>query len=262
MRIGVNCGHTVSGTIGSGAVGYLNESDETRAVGYALISALQRRGAEVVDCTDDIAGSVSENLRTICGTANAQSLDLFVSIHFNAGGGEGSEAYTYAGRRLEAAEQILTNLNRLGFENRGIKDGSGLYVVRNTNAPAVLIEVCFADTQSDAHRYFELGAEKIASAICEAIIRDSEVIDVTQYEELKQLLEGLSESVLRLTAEVEELKTPAVYQEVSEAMPRWARETVQRLIDKGYLRGLDNGLNLTEEMLRLLVINDRAGLYL
>ena len=33
MRIGINCGHTISGTPGSGATGYLNESNETRAVG-------------------------------------------------------------------------------------------------------------------------------------------------------------------------------------------------------------------------------------
>ena len=34
MIVGINCGHTVSGTVGSGAVGFLNESNETRRVGY------------------------------------------------------------------------------------------------------------------------------------------------------------------------------------------------------------------------------------
>ena len=42
MRIGINCGHTVSGTIGSGAVGFLNESNETRAVGYAFNGYVQK----------------------------------------------------------------------------------------------------------------------------------------------------------------------------------------------------------------------------
>ena len=36
MRIGINCGHTVSGTVGCGAVGYIDESVEARKVGYAL----------------------------------------------------------------------------------------------------------------------------------------------------------------------------------------------------------------------------------
>ena len=33
MRIGINCGHTVSGQPGCGAVGRIDESVETRAVG-------------------------------------------------------------------------------------------------------------------------------------------------------------------------------------------------------------------------------------
>ena len=45
-------------------------------------------------------------------------------------------------------------------------------------------------------------------------------------------------------------------------MPDWAQPTVKKLVDKGYLRGEGNGvLNLSEDTLKVLVINDRAGLY-
>lgn len=45
-------------------------------------------------------------------------------------------------------------------------------------------------------------------------------------------------------------------------VPEWARPTVQKLLDKGYLVGNDKGeLELTYSMLKMLVINDRAGLY-
>ncbi|MBS4961322.1 MAG: hypothetical protein KHZ62_11010 [Clostridiales bacterium] len=45
-------------------------------------------------------------------------------------------------------------------------------------------------------------------------------------------------------------------------VPEWARPTVQKLLDKGYLQGNEKGkLELTYAMLKLLVINDRAGLY-
>lgn len=45
-------------------------------------------------------------------------------------------------------------------------------------------------------------------------------------------------------------------------VPEWARPTVQKLLDKGYLKGNEKGeLELTYSMLKLLVINDRAGLY-
>ncbi len=233
MRIGINCGHTLSGTIGSGAAGVLDESTETRAVGYALMDILKGYGYEVIDCTDDRAETVSDNLREICRLANAQPLDMFVSIHFNSGGGEGCEAYTYGGRDAAKADGILRQISSLGFKNRGIKDGSGLYVIRNTKAPAVLVEVCFVDSQADAELYRRLGAKRVADAICRGIIENNN----------------------------EEENTPMIYNYIDNNMPEWARPTIQKLVDKGFLKGDENGLNLTEEMLRLLVINDRAGLY-
>ena len=45
-------------------------------------------------------------------------------------------------------------------------------------------------------------------------------------------------------------------------VPEWGRPTIQKLLDKGYLKGNDKGeLQITESMLRMLVINDRAGCY-
>lgn len=169
MRIGINCGHTISGTIGSGAVGYLNESDETRAVGYALMDMLKDSGHEIFDCTNDIAASEGSNLKNICTLANAQQLDNFISIHFNAGGGSGCETYTYGSREIEGAREVNFALSKLGFKNRGIKNGSHLKVIKDTKAVAMLVEVCFVDSQSDAKLYKSLGSERVAAAIYEGI---------------------------------------------------------------------------------------------
>ena len=47
-----------------------------------------------------------------------------------------------------------------------------------------------------------------------------------------------------------------------EDMPDWAKPTVSKLVKKGYLKGEGDGvLNLTEDTLKVLVINDRAGVY-
>ena len=48
--------------------------------------------------------------------------------------------------------------------------------------------------------------------------------------------------------------------EIRAALP-WAVPTIEMLIDKGALRGDGTGLDLTEDMIRLLVISDRAGAY-
>ena len=48
----------------------------------------------------------------------------------------------------------------------------------------------------------------------------------------------------------------------TEEVPDWARPTVQKLLDKGYLKGNEKGeLELTYSMLKMFVVNDRAGLY-
>lgn len=179
MKIGINCGHTVKGQPGCGAVGFIDESDETRNVGYKLMEYLKAAGHTVVNCTNDRASSTNENLSAIVNMANAQSLDLFVSIHFNAGRGKGTEVYTYGGKELTEASNVCKNMSRLGFTNRGIKDGSKLYVVRRTNAKAMLIEVCFVDTKSDTELYQSRGPEAVAKAICEAITGKTVVTEPT-----------------------------------------------------------------------------------
>lgn len=57
------------------------------------------------------------------------------------------------------------------------------------------------------------------------------------------------------------IDTKTVYNSVQE-VPEWYRPTVQKLVNKDILRGDEQGrLNLTEETVRVLVVNDRAGLY-
>ena len=64
-----------------------------------------------------------------------------------------------------------------------------------------------------------------------------------------------------LVARVEKLEKPMIYNYIDKNMPEWARPTVQKLVDKGFLKGDGGGLGLTDDLLRILVINDRAGLY-
>lgn len=170
MLVGINCGHTKTGP-GSGAVGLINESTESRNVGYKVMDKLKKRGANVVDCTIDKASSQSECLRLITAQANRQDLDYFISIHFNAGRGKGVEVYTYKGRQFQDALDVCNNVSKLGFVNRGVKNGTGLYVVGKTKAKSMLIEVCFVDS-TDAELYLKLGADKLADAIADAIKED------------------------------------------------------------------------------------------
>ncbi len=165
MVVGVNCGHTIEG-VGCGAVGLFSESEYTRKVGYVLMELLKNNGVSVIDCTIDRAVSQSAYLKAVVDLANDQKLDYFVSIHFNASVGhaaKGVELYTYKGRKYQDALDICGNLSQLGFENRGVKDGSGLYVIRKTKAKAVLIEICFCDNYEDVQIYHQSGGETVVA---------------------------------------------------------------------------------------------------
>jgi len=172
MKISINCGHTKSGA-GYGAVsGKFKESEITRLVGHELIRLLKAKGHTVNDSTVDAADSQNKYLSAVTRKVNIAEPDLFISIHCNASTlhtGNGVEVYTYNGRKLDKAVHICYELSRLGFKNRGIKDGSKLYVVKNTTAPAILIELFFLDNKTDQNLYTKLGYRGIAKAIAEAI---------------------------------------------------------------------------------------------
>ncbi len=172
MIVGINCGHTASGP-GSGAVGIINESEHTRLVGQALMGLLRSSGVNVIDCTIDQANTQQEYLAAAVALANRQDLDWFISIHFNASKtheGHGVEVYTYKGRQYQDALDVCANIADLGFANRGVKAGSGLYVIRKTKAKSMLIECCFCDNQQDIDTYRATGgAEAVAKAIYKAI---------------------------------------------------------------------------------------------
>lgn len=170
MIIGIDKGHSTWDKSPCGAVGLLNESKENRQVGDKVIQKLRALGHIVIDCSCNSASSVNEQLAAIVNKANAQKLDLFLSLHLNAGGGTGAEIYTTntSGAKEEAKKLIETYCKRTGFRNRGHKYKE-LYVIRHTNASAMLLEMCFVDTESDFKRWNNLGVETIANVIVEGI---------------------------------------------------------------------------------------------
>lgn len=186
MMIGINCGHTISGA-GYGAAGLIKESEHTRLVGHALMGLLKAAGITVIDCTIDQADTQNEYLAAAVALANRKELDWFISIHFNASKahtGHGVEVYTYKGRQYQDALDVCANLSELGFTNRGVKAGSGLYVIRKTKAKSMLIEVCFCDSEQDTAIYEASGgAQGVAKAIYKAIYKETVIPSMQPPEE-------------------------------------------------------------------------------
>ena len=105
---------------------------------------------------------------TILGTSNAKILtarvrdanswgaDIFISLHTNASdnpNATGTEVLVYrtAGRANELAEDVLRELTSItGLRNRGVIARPGLYVLRRTNMPVILVEMGFISNENDA----------------------------------------------------------------------------------------------------------------
>lgn len=163
----VHAGHCPQGKGAYGSVGLLQESVEDRKVKDRVISALRDAGNTVYDCTCDENTNQNGCLKKIVEKCNAHPVNLDVSIHLNAGGGSGVEVWCYDTKTAAVADAICKNISAtLGIPNGGVKYSQSLYVLKHTKAPALLVECCFVDSQSDTNKW---NADKCGDAIASAI---------------------------------------------------------------------------------------------
>jgi len=162
MKIALDLGHGVGSD--RGANGIRSEEELINLVGDYLKPLLIRLGHQVFAVRPNSAESVTHSLQQRVSKSNQLNADLFISVHFNAFNGKanGSEVFAASPSGREYANSIKYNLAELGFFDRGVKDGSHLYVIKNTIAPAILVECCFCDSAIDM-KFF--NAEAIAQAI-------------------------------------------------------------------------------------------------
>jgi len=165
MKFVISSGHA---KYVQGASHYINEVDEARKVVEAVAEVLEDNGHEVITYHDNESTSQSENLDRIVDFHNAQGpRDLDISVHFNAyvptEGPMGTEVL-YLTQETVATSVVNTLAAAGNFVNRGIKKRTDLAFLNGCDEPAILIEVCFVDSESDVANYKENFEE-----ICEAL---------------------------------------------------------------------------------------------
>ena len=162
IKIYIDQGHNPSGfNTGAEGNGYY-EQDITYEIGRRLYNLL-RTNPEFTPrlsrpTPDTILGtSNSSSLSTRVKEANSWPADIFISLHNNAAenpNASGNEALVYNPGATVAnalATNILEQLTlTTGLRNRGIVYRPGLYVLKETEMPAVLVEMGFISNQNDA----------------------------------------------------------------------------------------------------------------
>ena len=177
VKFNIHAGHNKKGAVASGAVGFLDESTEARLLKRLIKKRLIEEGHTVYDCTVNNAPGVTANLEQIVAKCNAHVVDYDISIHFNAGfGGKtanqkttGTEVYIYSGssKASAMAKKVVDAIAGTGLTNRGVKVNPGLYVLKHTKNPAMLVEVCFVDDIDDCHAY---DRSAVADAVVKALL--------------------------------------------------------------------------------------------
>lgn len=178
MKVFLNPGHAPDGRPDAGASNKttgLRECDVALAVGNLAEKYLNAAGV-ATDLLQD------NSLAKICQRANASNADVFVSIHCNGAENpmaKGTETWACAGsfRGSMLADCIQRQIvEALNMTDRGVKIATpginGLYVLTNTDMPAVLVELGFITNTWD-----EQKLRKTQDAFARAIARG-----VTDYE--------------------------------------------------------------------------------
>lgn len=174
-KVFIGAGH---GGKDSGAVGKNGslEKDLNLSIAKACGAALERSGVKVKlsrtrDENDPVDQEVAE--------CNSFAPDLAVDIHNNAGGGDGAEAFysRVGGTGKTLAGNILAELTKLGQKSRGAKtrlngSGSDYYAfIRNTKAPAAIVECAFVDSADIALIDTEAERKAVGEAIARGILK-------------------------------------------------------------------------------------------
>lgn len=192
-------------------------------------------------------------------------------ISYMSSNGE-STSFHYAVDDIEAVQGILEsrtawhagdgagagNLKGIGIEICYSLSGGQRFLQAEDNAAELIADICnrygwdisrvtkHQDYSGKycPHRTLDLGWERFLNKVKDRMGG----LTVTQYEELNE--------------RVKQIENKMIYNYIDNNMPDWARPTIQKLVDKKLLVGNEKGeLGLTEEMLKIYVVNDRAGLY-
>jgi len=168
-KIAIDAGH--GGSDPGATYNGRKEKNDNLLIALLVGEILENKGYEVVYTrTEDTYDTPFQK----ANKANASGADLLVSIHRNSSetpnmySGVETLIYNDKGIKKEIAENIDSNLEKIGFKNLGIDIRPNLIVLKRSKMPAVLVEVGFINNDKD-NELFDNNTEKIAAAIADGI---------------------------------------------------------------------------------------------
>lgn len=197
MKIYVDIGHGEGGDPGAVSKPYI-EHEMAMVTGLAMADQFKKRGIEVKVEPGNL--DISSSART----ANSWGADLFLSVHYNAGGGDRGEViHSWKRGSLELANIIGNGLKKAGqsvvrvYKSKANSKGDAEYfgILRVARMPAVIIEPAFIDNAVDRQLVDTLLKQKqmgitLANTIADAYGREAEEVTETKIKIDDKVLTG------------------------------------------------------------------------
>lgn len=181
MNIAIHAGHAVVGS--RGACKYMDEVKKNRLLKKYMIKFFKKeKGVTVKDVTvhtgtqHQVLNGIKKNFSKKCkkkGNWLNVSLHLNSSDNWRANGFEilvTSKMFADRSKRANLEAICAEFCERTGFENRGVKKSSSLFVLNNL-PNCVLCEVGFVTSRKDSKIYEILHSNKIACILADCMLK-------------------------------------------------------------------------------------------
>ena len=197
----------------------------------------------------DLRPDVCANVETLLKMCKAQGLNVLITQTLRD---DEYQAYLYEQGRSRPGS-IVTNSRTTTFHGAGLA-----------------IDFC---RNSKGHEYDDAGFFRNVAVIAKAIgfswggdwtsFRDCPHLQWDDHGRYTTAMLRAGKAAPAMPKYEEEDMAEKRYQTVSEiaaTMP-WAKTTIEKAVEKGILKGGTSGLDLTEDMIRMFIYMDRAGVF-
>lgn len=114
--------------------------------------------------------------------ANSGSYDIVISVHYNAGGGDGFECFYHSSnaKAKELCLAIETQIKAIGQNSRGVKLGDNYKIIRKVTPMSIILEGGFIDNATDRQLFdTQSEQEKLGIAYAKGVMQYLGVKDAT-----------------------------------------------------------------------------------
>lgn len=177
MKIGVIVGHSIlkNGSITSANSSFCNEYLYCKELGEYIRKLGEKtiHKIDIIQCPEKVFNKAREEKDYKLGKINGKKYDMILELHLNSSSNTsatGTEVLYYSEKGKVIADRIYKKVNPILNKKRGIKKRTDLYILRDTDCPATLLELFFLSNIEDFKTMENYKKENIARLILEGLI--------------------------------------------------------------------------------------------